>query len=315
MSELIVRPLVAAFALVPPFIFIFYFLSILRVFWKNELVWSGIGVGAGFGLLAAASSQILEALVPGTITIIEKNLLKAFLQVAIPEELAKLIAILLVGHTALKYEKAPAYLMLGAGVSLGFAALENLFYVIESPDWGDVNYRRAVSAVPGHAFTGIIMGWCVYRFRNIRPVDMWLISLVVPALLHGAYDFPLFMLSADMETVSSGLSRQGYMWFFVSVVLLEGGIAYICIFNICGRETGPWPGIMFPLRFAAIWSVVGIGYFLIALWFFFQSNLLFSQQKPGFSPDYQFTGGFSLFAFLHTLLFLALAIRYFKSNG
>ncbi len=314
MTELILRPVAAIFSVVPPFIFIAYFFSVLRVPFRHELIWRGVAIGAGFGFLAAISSYVLEALSPESLSVVEKNLLKAFLQVALPEELVKLIAFLLIGQLTLRYERVSTYLMLGAACSLGFAALENLFYIIESSDWDEVGYSRAVSAVPGHAFTGVIMGWSIYRFRKCKPVEIWLISLFIPVFLHGSYDFPLFMLSEADSEFSGGVSKQAYLWLFIVVVLLEAIIAHLCVFNLCGRETGPKRGMAFPFRHAGFWCIVGAGYLSMSIWFLYQAGLSYSHQKTGFTPAFQYLSGFSLFAFLHSLLFLVLAIRYFKAS-
>ena len=95
-------------------------------------------------------------------------------------------------------------------VSLGFAAAENLLYVFE----GGVTTAllRMVTAVPGHCFFGVIMGyfysrWALeYRAAGLeshlravgvippgppafRSARLLALSIIVPALAHGLYDF------------------------------------------------------------------------------------------------------------------------------
>ncbi len=74
-------------------------------------------------------------------------------------------------------------------VSLGFATVENIFYVMD----GDIvtALMRAVLSVPGHAIDGLFMG-CYYgaaRLSGRKSVA----TLLVPVLLHGFYDFCLSM--------------------------------------------------------------------------------------------------------------------------
>jgi len=77
-------------------------------------------------------------------------------------------------------------------VSLGFAAIENLFYVF-SENSMQVGLLRAFTAVPGHTIFGIVMGFYLgmARFSN-QGKGKWLLrAFTVPWLLHGMYDFML----------------------------------------------------------------------------------------------------------------------------
>ena len=101
-------------------------------------------------------------------------------------------------------------------VSLGFALWENLGYVF-SYGLGTA-MLRAVTAVPGHACFGVYMGcWYARAFDRYRRGDesgsrsaRWM-AVVLPALLHGAYDF-----LADM----AGRLSSGYFLLFVAALFL-----------------------------------------------------------------------------------------------
>ena len=79
-------------------------------------------------------------------------------------------------------------------VSLGFALWENIGYVLS---YGlSTALVRAVTAVPGHACFGVFMGaWYgmakKYEARGDAERSAYLrkLALIVPVLLHGAYDF------------------------------------------------------------------------------------------------------------------------------
>ncbi len=75
-------------------------------------------------------------------------------------------------------------------VSLGFAAIENLFYVFSNNSL-QVGLVRAFTAVPGHAVFGIVMGFYLglARFSTQNRGKWLLLAFVVPWLLHGMYDF------------------------------------------------------------------------------------------------------------------------------
>lgn len=110
-------------------------------------------------------------------------------------------------------------------VSLGFALWENLSYVAM---YGlDTALIRAVTAVPGHACFGVFMG--VYYGRAKRYDNdgdyaasglCRTLAVLMPALLHGTYDFIATMESGSGEwvflvfvlvlfTVSMRLVRRG----------------------------------------------------------------------------------------------------------
>jgi protease PrsW len=76
-------------------------------------------------------------------------------------------------------------------VALGFATIENLFYVF-SDNSLQVGLVRAFTAVPGHAIFGIVMGYYLglARFSEHKGKKL-LLALFIPWLLHGAYDFML----------------------------------------------------------------------------------------------------------------------------
>lgn len=84
----------------------------------------------------------------------------------------------------------------GASVSLGFATLENILYLIGHGV--EHAFVRALLPVSCHALIGVIMGFYLgkARFSTDKARVKWLIlSLALPSLLHGSYDFILTALS------------------------------------------------------------------------------------------------------------------------
>jgi RsiW-degrading membrane proteinase PrsW (M82 family) len=75
-------------------------------------------------------------------------------------------------------------------VALGFAAVENLFYVF-SNNSVQVGLLRAFTAVPGHTIFGVVMGFYLGMARfSTDGKGKWLLrAFTVPWLLHGIYDF------------------------------------------------------------------------------------------------------------------------------
>ena len=102
----------------------------------------------------------------------------------------------------------------GVFVSLGFALWENIGYVAM---FGlSTAAVRAVTAIPGHACFGVFMGvWYGMAKRREGAGDaagskrMRVRALLIPALLHGFYDF-----------VASRESAAGSLVFIVFVILM-----------------------------------------------------------------------------------------------
>ena len=91
-------------------------------------------------------------------------------------------------------------------VSLGFALWENIGYVLSYGLGAAV--ARALTAVPGHACFGVFMGaW--YGFAKKRALAgetarakrLGRMAVVVPALLHGCYDFIAVRQTESLSTV------------------------------------------------------------------------------------------------------------------
>ena len=88
-------------------------------------------------------------------------------------------------------------------VSLGFALWENIQYVLA---YGfSTALIRAVTAVPGHACFGGLMGaW--YGLAKRKQAQQWgnasfiarLLAVIIPTIIHGAYDF---VATSNMETI------------------------------------------------------------------------------------------------------------------
>ena len=101
--------------------------------------------------------------------------------------------------------------------SLGFAALENILYVISYGT--SVSIGRAIFAIPGHTTFAVFMGFFLSRAKtawldnkNFKKNLCKILSLVVPMLIHGLYDFLL----------SPQISQEGLQFlFYIYVILLD----------------------------------------------------------------------------------------------
>jgi RsiW-degrading membrane proteinase PrsW (M82 family) len=85
-------------------------------------------------------------------------------------------------------------------VSMGFATVENILYVLFSQDPSSTALMRMFTAVPAHATFAIMMGYFVglarFRFPDSISISYQIIGVCSAILFHGAYDY---FLMADAE--------------------------------------------------------------------------------------------------------------------
>ena len=82
----------------------------------------------------------------------------------------------------------------GVTASLGFATLENIYYVYLLADYFETTsmalaITRSFSAVPAHAVFGVFMGYFFMKYSFIQKQNNLAMCLIVPILLHGIYNF------------------------------------------------------------------------------------------------------------------------------
>lgn len=78
-------------------------------------------------------------------------------------------------------------------VSLGFATLENILYVL-SPTLGGIQTGvfRAIFSVPAHAVFGVYMGYYLSKEKFFKKPKLFL-GFLMPFFVHGLYDLLLFL--------------------------------------------------------------------------------------------------------------------------
>ena len=130
---------------------------------------------------------------------------EAFFVAALPEETAKLIALWLILRKNPYFDEHFDGIVYAVFVGLGFAAIENVFYVIGSEDWMSVAFSRALLAVPGHYAFAIMMGYyySLYHFVERSKRNKFAI-LFVPVLAHGVYGS--IAMSGSVSPIMGGLS-------------------------------------------------------------------------------------------------------------
>ena len=147
----------------------------------------------------------LQALSP-----LEKGLAGAFLEAAIPEEFFKFICLYFVIWKSKEFDEYLDGIIYAAFVGMGFATVENIFYVLDN-GIGNAIFR-AFTAVPGHFFDGVIMGYffALAKFdKQHRLSNLWK-SFFFAMLAHGIYDGLIEVSVGFFEEDSDTLMLIGF---------------------------------------------------------------------------------------------------------
>ena len=134
----------------------------------------------------------VNALAVGVLNI----LLVSFIVVAPTEELLKFFVVKKWVYNSVEFDEVMDGIVYMVSASLGFATLENIFYVFQHGVGTGV--IRAFLAVPGHAFYAAVMGYYLglAKFAPCKRGRLILIGIVLAIFFHGLYDFLLFTKTA-----------------------------------------------------------------------------------------------------------------------
>lgn len=138
--------------------------------------------------------------------------INAFFKVALVEEFSKFFFVRFILFRNKNFNEPFDGIVYAVMVSMGFATLENIFYVYQ---YGFITgILRMFTAVPAHATFGILMGFYLglAKFSHNRSIYLSLIALLVPTVFHGLYDY--FWFIAEIKNVYTGI------WVFALISLV-----------------------------------------------------------------------------------------------
>ncbi len=117
----------------------------------------------------------------------------SFVVASFTEETFKFLAFLLLVWRNKNFNEKYDGIVYAVFVSLGFATVENILYVIDGG--AGTGVLRAFTAVPAHAIFGITMGFYLglAKLEEYNKSANILKAILIPILLHGIYDFIIFL--------------------------------------------------------------------------------------------------------------------------
>lgn len=146
-----------------------------------------------------------------------ENFLYVFVGVALIEEFCKWIIVFLVGYKNKEFDELYDIIVYSVFMSLGFAFFENILYIFHIGELR-VAIFRALLAIPAHTCYAIFMGYylslskqSITKKDKVKYISL---SILIPVLLHGVYDyclmsnisvligvFLLFIIMLDMVSI------------------------------------------------------------------------------------------------------------------
>lgn len=171
----------------------------LRMLYKAFLY----GVGSTFVTLVITSFLNMAGLMVYDVGTYKGAVSTALFAAALPEESAKLLMLWLFLRNNPYYDEYLDGIVYAACVGLGFAATENVLYLLQSSDWVGTGIMRGLTAVPAHFAIAIAMGY-FYSKRHFGDRTRLTAAcvLAVPVIIHWVYDALAFSGGIAAPTLS-----------------------------------------------------------------------------------------------------------------
>jgi protease PrsW len=234
-------------------------------------IWTAFLLGAAsISLLGVVRAPFLRLLVAPENPWVAQVMHSLF-GVALPEEAVKILVILAVSARRRPFADPMDTVVYGAAAGLGFAAYENLAYLVQHAEmWRALAALRSVLTVPFHGALGVIAGAYLaiarsgtalgaHRHnRDWARLSSWMLVLLAPLGLHAAFDFPLLTLQQNPDLGSTARLILGA----ASVLIGFSSIAFaIRLVRRVGRHHAPRTGLARERlgRLRRMWALLVVG--------------------------------------------------------
>jgi protease PrsW len=183
-------------AIAPGLSVLVYGVTKTRAAWDNEALWTAFFLG-GLGALGVIPLEVALIWLANhaSLTPLIHAGVTATFSAAIPEETIKYLILVYAAERHVDARRRQDLIALALAVSLGFATVENFIYLATPANWGFLAATRALTAVPEHGIVGLAMGALLTAARlDDKRTTFWAcLALIIPMVMHAAYDFPLFV--------------------------------------------------------------------------------------------------------------------------
>ncbi len=214
------------------------------------MIWEAFFSGGMATISALLPEMLLKKAFPvDVMSPVHGALTQAFVIAALPEEIAKFAAIFYAVKRYGAGDDRHDVITTSFAVALGFAAIENLAYLLAPGDWPLLAASRAVLAVPMHGLDGLAMG-SFLTMAQFHPRQRWIwltSAFAVPTLLHAGYDFPLMLITRNHAFF--GVLPAWYLMVVLST---------ICVLLLCNKVRASAEQVYVPLNGASSPRLTGV---------------------------------------------------------
>ena len=182
-------------------------------------------VSFGLGSIAIIPAVLFEksfnSTLDGTITGVA---VFSYAIVAFSEEFSKFLGLRLYSYNKKSFDEPLDGIVYAVMVSMGFATVENLMYVVNSQDM-KIAFMRMFLSVPAHATFAVVMGYYVgkAKFNSKNSFILMLTGILGAIFFHGTYDFFLFVNKYSLvgQQAGNGLLAGGALVSFIIAIILS----------------------------------------------------------------------------------------------
>lgn len=154
---------------------------------------------------------------------IAETFIFAFMVVGLAEEASKFIFLRWNLFLRPEFDEPYDGITYAVMIGMGFATLENVLYVYQSPHAYGLAWLRAFTAVPAHATFAIAMGYYagLAKFNKAKKFSYLAKGLVLAIILHGFYDFLLMQRSYPELAIGAFVSLLISVYFSFKAIKMH----------------------------------------------------------------------------------------------
>ena len=249
-----------------------------------RIVLLALVLGAASAIVAVVVELVLVAVLPMPHDPWRAAGARALFIAALPEEALKVPLIAVIALRSRHFDEPMDGVVYGTAVGLGFAAIENVGYVLGAgAGWGSVAIFRSVLSVPLHGALGAIAGAYIARARFAgvlrsgrglawRRRRLFALAWLVPMVLHAVFDGAAFSLKtlAQAKATSADDTSAAVALLLLMLIIGFGTIVYAALLaRRIARRQKQWLSTkrLPPDHWRAVWGecLLGIGLCFIAV--------------------------------------------------
>jgi protease PrsW len=249
-----------------------------------RVVWIAAGLSALIAIPVGLVEAGLQALISFDSNSVPGLFEKALVLAGMPEEIVKVSIIAAVALRARDFDEPMDGVVYGTAVGLGFAAIENVFYVVGAKSsWESVAIMRAVLSVPFHGALGAIAGAYIARARfsgalgahrneHWHRFRMFASAYLIPIAMHAVFDGATFTLASVGPKAAETGEGGGLVALMLLIIFVDGVGGIVFAIRLARRIARRQRAVVNtkrlpPAHWRAIWarSILGLGLSIVAV--------------------------------------------------